>query len=436
MRVARFVHDGRRARLAPVVLVAALVVFLAAPAGAAPGRAPGTLDRSFGGGTVTTDFGGTGYFSADMGNAVVIQPDGRIIVAGSAGRGPDDGLSQFALARYRHNGRLDRTFGDGGLVMTDVAGKDDFIASIALLPDGRIVAGGGTRVEDSVDGIDFALARYLPDGALDRTFGGDGRVTTDFVGGHDVVSGIAVQPDGRVVAAGVTFRPGGADSFGIARYRADGSLDPTFGTGGRVAADLGGDRGAWANALALQPDGRIVVGGSIAGDFGVARFGPDGSLDPSFGDGGVAVTAFERGGQVHALSVGDDGRIVAAGRADDPANMNAALVRYRSDGTPDPTFGDGGRAVLASLQAGEPAYGLLVQPDGRSVIVTASHVARIGADGLPDTGFGAGGQAPTTIRAVAIARQADGRLVVAGRHDTPLPDGAVAFDFGLARHHA
>jgi uncharacterized delta-60 repeat protein len=152
--------------------------------------------------------------------------------------------------------------------------------ALVLQPDGKLVAAG-------TNNIGFALARYLPDGRLDPTFGVGGKVTTDFAfGGSDQASALILQPDGKLVAAGSAIVVDEIFRFALARYRPDGSLDPTFGTGGRVVTEFG-DRANRATALVLQPDGKLVAAGATDdGDFALARYRPDGSLDATFGTGG------------------------------------------------------------------------------------------------------------------------------------------------------
>ncbi|MGH9267957.1 MAG: hypothetical protein ACRD0D_07255, partial [Acidimicrobiales bacterium] len=278
----------------------------------------GTLDTSFGGdGKVTTDFdarvgggdeltpGYPGDASFEEANALAIQPDGKIVAAGR-GSGVDSG-SDFALARYNPDGTLDASFGGDGTLTTDLGGTASDVAhALAIEPGGKIVAAGWSRVGDSAD---FALARYNPDGTLDTSFGGDGTLTTDFAGGYDESAALALQGD-KVVVAGRTqvpsmfpydpqYNPG---DFALARYNPDGTLDASFGGDGTVTTDIGAGSGDAATALAVDPEGRLVAGGGSTAlkigspaRFALARYSPDGALDPAFGKGG-AVT----------LDIGDD----------------------------------------------------------------------------------------------------------------------------------
>jgi uncharacterized delta-60 repeat protein len=207
--------------------------------------AAGDLDSTFSGdGRVTTAFAG----GADA-SGVAVQADGKIVAAGAADRASSD--SRFALARYRPSGTLDPTFSGDGKVTTAFAGGPAEAFGVAVQQDGKIVAAG-----DSVQG--FALARYNTDGTLDSTFGGDGKVTTELAGG--IASAVAIQADGKIVAAGETRRASGDFLFALARYRPNGNLDTTFSGDGKVTTAFQGGL-AQASGVALQQDGKIVAAG-------------------------------------------------------------------------------------------------------------------------------------------------------------------------------
>ena len=449
-------------RKATAVLVLALA--LGADLWLAPAHAAaGDLDPAFGtGGKVVTDLSRDGR--SDEANAVALQPDGRIVVAGSAeGAAGTDAV----VARYRPDGNLDSTFGTGGRVVTDLSrtGRSDQARTVLVQPDGRILVVGTAFG----GGADFALARYRSDGTLDPTFGTGGRVTTDVSGGDGMAAAAALLPDGRIVVAGTVFSATGAD-FALARYRPDGTLDPTFGAGGTVRVDVSGTGSHdFAEAVALQPDGRIVVAGSAdvhIGDgfaneaFALARFRPDGTLDPGFATGGRATTDFgleapTRPGSARdvafSVALQPDGRIVAAGAAAVPPRRSFgsdsvfALARYQPDGTLDPGFGNGGKVTTAVGDADGSAAEVLVQPDGRLVAIgsaamgdpfderTVFALARYQPDGSLDATFGSGGTATTSLgahsEAAAGAVQPDGRVVAAGSTTT----GSTS-DTALARY--
>jgi uncharacterized delta-60 repeat protein len=425
----RLVHG-----LVRLLLAAGLLAWQLAVAAPAQAKA-GDLDPSFGtGGKVTTDFVGL----IDQVFALAVQ--GNKLVA--AGRTVDD----FGLARYNPDGTLDPGFGTGGKVTTDFNGFTDHAYALAVQADGKLVAAGGAGTATG----DFGLARYNPDGTLDPSFGTGGKVTTDFAGGFDRATALAVQADGKLVAAG--FTQGAGVDFALARYDPDGSLDPSFGTGGQVTTDFNGGTDE-AFALAVQADGKLVTAGlAVSGagfDFGLARYNPDGSLDPGFGAGGKVTTDFAGGfDQANALAVQDD-KPVVAGRAGFEGNDDFALARYNPDGTLDPSFGTGGKVTTDFPRPSgsfDEARALVVQ--GRKLVAAGLTgpdcdsscdfgLVRYRANGALDPSFGARGRVTTdfaggTDEAFALAAQADGRLVAAGFAVTT----SGLLDFALARYRA
>ena len=209
----------------------------------------------------------------DYGNALVIQPDGKILVAGATHNGTD---WDWYIVRLMPDGALDGTFGTGGIVTTDLRGFNDWGTSIALQPDGKIVF--GSKSSNGTD-TDFAVARYNPDGSLDGTFGTGGKVFTPIGSGNDDGSRVTLQPDGKIVLAG-WYVNGTDDDFAVVRYNTDGSLDSSFGSGGIVVTRVGTGQDR-ISGVTVQPDGKIVVAGHSHNgtDLAVARYLPDGTLD-------------------------------------------------------------------------------------------------------------------------------------------------------------
>jgi uncharacterized delta-60 repeat protein len=352
-------------RTLPVAALLLAQVVLASPVNAAPGD----LDPSFGiGGKVTTDFALNG-FSDDEGKAVALQPDGKIVVAGGSffvAPGPTSG-QQFVLARYNANGSLDPTFGSGGKVTTAFGSNLSRGQNLVLQPDGKIVVAGVTFT-GTEPGADFALARYNPDGTLDATFGTGGKVITDF-SLLDDAEAVALQPDGKILAAGITFVSGSGFEGTLARYNPNGSLDSSFGIGGKVSTDLGSEDAI--TSIALHPDGKIIAAGEGGfGDFALIRFNPDGSLDVSFGTGGKVSTDLGGEDAIFAIALQPDGRIVAAGSSiffGPPVTLAFELARYNPDGTLDGTFGSGGKVATNFGGTNEAARDVALQPDGKIV---------------------------------------------------------------------
>ena len=397
----------------------AVALFATLVASATSSAAPGSLDTTFGaGGKVTTSFSG----SADM-NALVVQPDGKLVAAGW-----DASQSAFGLARYNTSGSLDSTFGTGGTVSTPI-GIDTYGASaLVLQSDGKLVAAGDAW-KDTVD-ADFAVIRYTANGSLDTAFGTGGKVTTSFGSEEDDAYALVVQPDGKLVAAGVVFN-GVRWDFALARYNTDGSLDTTFGTGGKVVTAIGTD-GTGASALVLQPDGKLVAAGTTTSDgstydFTVVRYNTNGSLDTTFGTGGEVTTPIGTGDNgVSALVRQSDGKLVAAGYATVSGTYDLALVRYNTDGSLDSTFGTGGKVTTPVGSAGDYVNALVFQSDGKLVAAGNTEastrdfvVVRYNATGTLDTTFGTGGKVTTAVGtgddvAFALALQPDGNLVAGG----------------------
>jgi uncharacterized delta-60 repeat protein len=290
----------------------------------------GALDPSFGvGGVAITDLSGNL-------NAIAMQADGKIVAAGEDSR---SGSQDFAVARYLPDGTLDAGFGSGGLVITDIgAGAFDSAQAVAVQADGKIVAAGTVSASSSPGFADFALARYLPDGELDSGFGIGGLVTTDVDNGSfNDARAVAVQADGKIVAAGSSSDfTGSGDRFTLARYQPDGTLDRRFGRRGRVTDTF--DNSAFATSLVVQADGKLVAaGGANRGtdtgwDFAVLRLTSSGALDRSFGVQGRVTTDFAGGtDSANALAVQADGKLVAAGSPNDETGFGSdfALARYQ-----------------------------------------------------------------------------------------------------------
>src|SRR5919197_1391561 len=211
------------------------------------------------------------------------------------------GLALPALAAA---GDLDPTFGKGGKVTTFVGPTPGEANAVAIQSDGKIVTAGGTDVDGNQS--DFVLTRYNPDGSLDASFSGDGIVTTSFTPTDDHAFDVAIQTDGKIVAAG--YSGSGTANFNdtkltLARYNTDGTLDPTFGSAGTVRTSVG-PCDDYGSAVVVQSDGKIVASGSSFfstncdnATFTVARYNPDGTLDPSFGNAGTTTTDFTAGAE-------------------------------------------------------------------------------------------------------------------------------------------
>lgn len=371
---------------------------------------PGDLDPGFNGdGTAVTHLAGT-----DWGEAVAVQPDGKIVVAATAsGRS----AHRFAIVRYTAAGKLDSTFSGNGKAQTKISDCGCASAfALALQPDGKIVVAGMTWVMTS-NGLGrarFALVRYRSNGSLDRSFGQKGRIITDLSRGYEAAHAVIVRPNGKIVVAGTAA---GFRTIALVRYKPDGTLDPTFGSDGEALADVAAGRSEGASDLAAQANGKLVASGSVALQFALVRFTRSGVLDTGFGGDGVVTTDF--GGQASAAGVATlaDGKIVAGGTREEGG---VVLARYKSGGSLDPTFDDDGKAVASAVVT---VNDVVVQEDGRIVAAGTNgsgfRLARFGVDGSLDSTFGSGGTVSTNFpgddtEVEEVALQADGRLVAVG----------------------
>lgn len=376
-----------------------------------------------------TGFGSNGLVTAGpagAARAIGLQSDGRIVAA-----------IGNRIVRYRSDGTLDTSFGNAGST-ADVLGNSNTGAEIhdlAVQPDGRIVVAGTARGNSlSTLAYDFAAARLNADGSRDTGFNGGQPLQVDWVGAPDRATRVLLQPDGRIVLAGTatTLYTASSDDSAMAlvRLNADGSLDSGFGSGGRAVAEFA--QLDFGQAAALQPDGRIVVAGRVSqnrGDvsrFGVARFNTDGSLDAGFGSGGTLYIADLPDAQ--ALVLQPDGRLLAALPYSDASNRVFGLLRLNADGSRDAGFGSNGLAFSEAGSGADTPSALVLQSDGRIVVVgqtldtTTSYdavVARFHADGRLDTGFGSGGLYQLDLfrgrdGASDVLLQPDGRLLVSG----------------------
>jgi uncharacterized delta-60 repeat protein/uncharacterized repeat protein (TIGR01451 family) len=321
----------------------------------------GSLDTTFGSGGLAIVTAFTGVVGA-----VAIQPDGKIVVAGGTTAG------DFAVVCLHPNGSLDTSFDTDGIVTTDLGSAEDQIRAVALQSDGKIVLAGLTR--GLTTDWDFAVVRLNTDGSRDATFGSNGIVATSVTPGNflDSTFAVAVETDGKIVAGGFTT-PAAYQLFAIVRYNTNGSLDPVFGGDGTVTTDFG--IGAICTSLAIQPDGRIVAGGhtlSSHQNFALARYTVDGILDTTFGGGTGKVTTDVLSGwnsQIDAIALQPDGKIVAAGAVEDAGLTQGtfALARYNPDGSLDTAFGTGGTVTTDLTDAVDEATAVAVQTDGSIV---------------------------------------------------------------------
>jgi uncharacterized delta-60 repeat protein len=362
-------------------------------------------------GSLDTTFDGDGTLLTDMGSGVALgglasQSGGKIVAAGRSG-------GDFAFATYNSDGSLDTSFSADGKVTTDFGGSDG-ASAVAVTPtfmtEGKIVAVGGGG-----SGSDFAVARYHPDGSLDTSFSADGKLTNDF-GGTDFAADVAFQPgDARIVMVGTRFPTvaGSNPDFGVARYNTDGSEDTSFSGDGELTTDFGGGRDFGA-AVAIRNDKIVAAGGD--GAFKLARYNANGSLDMSFGSGGrLETTGFassaHEGPAARALAIQSDAKIVAVGALDPTGGGGYALARYFGDSTPPPA------PTLSSTDPASPANHNEPRVHGSAESMSDVHLyttadcsgppagsggaAQLGSSGIPTS---VPGNATSEIRATATDR--------------------------------
>ena len=291
----------------------------------------GSLDTSFDkDGKVTTRL--STYDSRDdLAQSVVVQADGKILLGGSSDQdNPRYGNDDFAIVRYNNDGSLDKSFGGDGKVTTQLGTLDDVGRTLAVQADGKILLGGssGGYVKD-----DFALVRYNKNGSLDTSFSGDGKVITDLGSGYEQAYSIALQADGKILLSGVTGMQRGYRDIALVRYNKNGSLDTSFDGDGIVITDLGEATEAGFSVV-VQADGKILVAGSSGADFALVRYNKNGSLDTSFDHDGKVITDFGKTEGGYSVTLQADGKILVAGGS----NGSFALVRYNSNGSVDNTF--------------------------------------------------------------------------------------------------
>jgi uncharacterized delta-60 repeat protein len=423
--------------------------------------AAGDLDPTFGfGGKVITDWSNPNFVGAEEANDMAIQADGKIVVVGevkSRIRDPYAPLRYihdlFAVIRYNPDGSLDRTFNHTGKVTTEFITGARYSRqkanAVAIQPDGKIVAAGlayESPQSDPYSGVaKMAVARYNRDGSLDKSFDEDGKVIVDF-NEPAFANNLAIQSDGKIVVVGSAVE--NSQSFSLVRLNSNGSLDNSFDGDGKVITEFG--IASLVYGLAIQPDGKIVAAGDMYTEdfninFAVARYNPDGSLDTSFDGDGKTTADFAIGfNNCRAAAIQTDGRIVVAGLAlVGEIFRHEALIRYNRDGSPDITFGGDGKVTTPYGDAAD----VVIQTDGK--IVTAGFrivdentssfgLVRYHTDGSLDGSFGTGGTVLTQFTdvqdyATSLAIQSDGKIVAAGTVNISFSNEQIS-DFGLARY--
>ncbi len=323
----------------------------------------GTLDLTWNGtGKVITALGGE-----DFAQAVAVQPDGKVLLAGSCTNG---GNNNFCAARYNANGTLDITWNVTGIVITAIGSGQTLTQAIMLQPDGKVLLSGSC-----FNGInsDFCAVRYNGDGTLDINWNGTGKVITDMGGNNDGSYAIALQPNGKVLLAG-TCSNGTYGNFCAARYNVDGTLDITWNGNGKVITAIGSFTDT-ARAMTLQPDGKVLLGGlcfnAAYSNFCAARYNANGTLDTTWNSTGKVITLIGSGigsNVANAMALQPDGRVLLAGYCFNDVNNDFCAVRYLSNGALDTTWNGTGTVTTAIGTGYDVANAITLQPDGKVLL--------------------------------------------------------------------
>lgn len=387
-------------------------------------QSPGEFDLSYGvNGKRILPLGTANAFSRSM----VIQPDGKAVLACITNNATSN---DFAVVRLLENGQPDPDFGTGGIVSTDFFDKTDVAEAVALDEFNRIIVAGYV---EQVDGFEFAVARYLPDGRLDETFDGDGRATVA-LGATAFCKDVAIQADNKIVIGGYVLNPLSAtNEYTLVRFDTTGQLDPTFDGEGIVMTHMGMGAGV-ANALTIQPDGKIVLAGQVFNEatffweIGIARYDTDGTLDPAWDhDGIVFAPVAGVNPTINEIVLQSDDKIIVGGYSGTaPSNNKFTVARFHSNGTPDESFDEDGIVIDSYGFEDNQINAMVLQPDGHLIIAGTTLVgnvdrfalARLDAAGHFDEPFGDEGKVVSVISQndgiSAMALQSDGKLVVAG----------------------
>ena len=339
----------------------------------------GTVDTNFGSkGIVITSFEGLSYISATKG---IVQKDGKIIITGNANVSTT-GNANFILARYMPDGRIDSTFGVNGRVINfdNPERTYDYANAIALQNDGSILVAGTRKVYSGTSenfNEYFVLKHFLADGRLNKSFGGNGVVITQFGYYSSNSTSLICQPDGKIIQGGGTETANlNTQKFALVRFMSDGKIDSSFGINGKVVTDFA-RFGEYISSLVLQKDGKILVAGCSNMEFSLnwrmaaARYNENGSLDESFGiEGKTDISFTGKLAEARTLSLQNNGKIVLAGRSFEisPTISDFALTQLTFDGVIDSVFGENGRSVN-EFGDYDVCFSSGIQQDGKIVLI-------------------------------------------------------------------
>jgi uncharacterized delta-60 repeat protein len=378
---------------------------------------PGSLDATFGtGGKRYISMGGLPL--SDIVTSTTIQSDGKILIGGYA---YDLTTYGFALCRLKTDGSLDGSFGVDGKVITSFGNYEDKALGMVIQPDGKIILVGVTYNSTNND---VAMVRYNTNGTLDNSFGVSGKVVTPLGTNNDCGYAVALQTNGKIVVGGSVYNGSNYD-FALMRYNSNGFLDNTFGSGGIATTDFGISTDE-IYTIAIQNDGKIVAAGyTLQGTFysiALARYNSNGSLDNSFNGIGKLITTLPYEAQAYTMLTQNDGKILIGGRTWQPESV--ILIRYSSNGSLDTSFGSGG--IVATEIDGVYAWAnsIKVQSDDKVLVAACSPsgqfiLLRYNSNGTLDSGFDSDGIVMANlsgdyVSSTSVALQNDGKIVLAG----------------------
>jgi uncharacterized delta-60 repeat protein len=322
----------------------------------------GTLDTSFGSsGIVIQDIGS----SDDYGHSLAIQPDGKILLSGACYDGSN---IDFCIARFKSDGTLDINFGNSGKLTLDIGSSSDFGYSLAIQSDGKILLGGYCY---NGSNNDFCIARFNSNGTLDTSFGSSGIVIQPIGSSDDYGYSLVIQPDGKILLGGICQGVSNND-FCIARFNSNGTLDTSFGSSGIVIQPIGSSDDI-GYSLAIQSDGKILLGGyCYTGsyyDLCIARYNSNGTLDTTFGSSGKVIQPISSSyDDVYSLAIQPDGKILLGGFCYNGSNGDFCIARFNSNGTLDTSFGTNGKVTQPIGSSIDEGYSLVIQPDGKILL--------------------------------------------------------------------
>ncbi len=381
-----------------VLLLASGKLLLAGSAASVNGTA--SFVRLQADGTLDPTFADDGLALTSAGDNTVLYsgalcPDGKL-----AGAGADGTFTNFLVVRASASGLPDASFGTDGVVITSVASNYGYAQSLVVQPDGKIVVAG--FASDNGTDYTWVVIRYNVDGSLDSSFGVAGKATITWTSGDNEAYGIALLASGKLVVTGYAFDAGlGYSVVAVVQLLANGTLDPAFGTSGKVTTNLGAGGDAIAGSVVVQPDGKIIwageqrAPGATARRAVLVRYNTDGSLDTTFSTDGIVIQVLGLHDELLSRpALQPDGKIVVAGTSvPSGSNHNYLLARFNTNGTLDTTFATVGYVLLdwGALSDGH-AYGLALLPDGQIIqggsIAAGMALARYSSSGVLDLTFG------------------------------------------------